>query len=1085
MSASHTADALPHPAAAADDAPWLAGGGDMGARMRTLDWRPTPLGAVSQWPQSLRSAVSICLGSGFPMVVLWGPRLTMLYNDAYAPMLGNKHPWALGRDIHEVWHEVADVITPMMDSVMRTGVATWSPDSVLTLERHGAPEETYFSYSFGPVRIEDGSVGGILAVTVEMTERVVSERRLAFLSALSDRTAGATDPLDVCVRAMQEVGGGTPDLRQAAIYLREDGHGDRLVAQSDPPHSGSEAPQALPDPRSHPAPWGPHALAVPIRSTDLADPLGTLVVALNPLRPLDERYRTFVALVARQVARSINDVKTLQQERARVQAEQDLRRMFEQAPSFVCILKGPQHVFEFVNRAHLKLFNSAGWVGRPVREAFPDLADQGYYERLDEVYRTGERFIAASAPVRYRFSADQQEEERLLDFIFEPIRDDAGQVTGIFCEGFDVTAQRRAEAGLRQQEERLRAFIHSAANVIYSMSPDWSEMHTLDGRGFVADAQAHQRDWMEKYVHAEDHDRVRAAIQDAVQHRRPFELEHRVLARDGSVAWTASRAVPMLDAHGRICEWFGTASDITARKHMEEALDATRQQAEAQRRLYEAILTNTPDLAYVFDLSHRFIYANDVLLRMWGKTWDEAIGKTCLELGYEPWHAAMHDREIDRVVATGQPIRGEVPFAGAFGRRIYDYIFVPVLGQQGEVIAVAGTTRDITEMKTMEETLRSQADQLREGDQRKDEFLGMLAHELRNPLAPLRNGLEVIRRVPLPEGTPIPRVRAMMDRQVTQMVRLIDDLLDVTRISSGKIRISKARVALGAVLEAAVETSQPAIDQAGHTLTITSPSVPVFVDADATRLAQVFANLLNNAAKFTAKGGHLQITTLPGPDSVQIRVRDDGEGIPPEMLSRIFEMFVQVDRTLERDKSGLGIGLSLARGLVSLHGGRIEARSDGPGQGSEFIVELPLAVDVARPAPGAELPGELEELAARRVLIADDNIDAADSLAMLFELMGSEAKVVHNGMDAVHQAEQFQPDLVFLDIGMPGLNGYEACARIKATPWGRDMVLVALTGWGQDKDRLRAREAGFDGHLVKPVNPEAIKALISGFDRRP
>jgi CheY-like chemotaxis protein len=284
-------------------------------------------------------------------------------------------------------------------------------------------------------------------------------------------------------------------------------------------------------------------------------------------------------------------------------------------------------------------------------------------------------------------------------------------------------------------------------------------------------------------------------------------------------------------------------------------------------------------------------------------------------------------------------------------------------------------------------------------------------------------------------------------------------------------------------VKAAVETSQPAFDQAGHVLTVAAPSVPIFVDADATRLAQVFANLLTNAAKFTAPGGQIRITTEMSPAEVCVTVSDNGLGIPPDMLSRIFEMFVQVDRSLEREKSGLGIGLSLARGLVALHGGSIEARSEGAGQGSAFVVRLPLAADAGRPGAEQNLESALETLAARRVLIADDNVDAAQSLASLLELMGSEPRVVHNGLDALKAAEAFRPELLILDIGMPGLNGYEACARIKAQAWGADMAVVALTGWGQDKDRMRARESGFDGHLVKPVSPDAIAALLESLRR--
>lgn len=262
-------------------------------------------------------------------------------------------------------------------------------------------------------------------------------------------------------------------------------------------------------------------------------------------------------------------------------------------------------------------------------------------------------------------------------------------------------------------EERFRAFVTASTDVVYTMNADWSEMRQLLGRDFIADTPEPNRDWLRKYIHPDDQPRVMQAIEEAIATKGIFELEHRVFRRDGTVGWTHSRAVPVLDRDGAILEWIGAARDVTDRKQAEQALQESRFEAERQRRLYEAILDNTPDLAYVFDLRHRFIYANRGLLRMWGKTWDEANGKTCLELGYEPWHAAMHDREIDRVVATGQPIRGEVPFTGTYGRRIYDYIFVPVFGPEGRVEAVAGTTRDVTDYRRSEESLAEQAKRLR------------------------------------------------------------------------------------------------------------------------------------------------------------------------------------------------------------------------------------------------------------------------------------------------------------------------------------------------------------------------------------
>jgi len=319
----------------------------------------------------------------------------------------------------------------------------------------------------------------------------------------------------------------------------------------------------------------------------------------------------------------------------------------------------------------------------------------------------------------------------------------------------------------------------------------------------------------------------------------------------------------------------------------------------------------------------------------------------------------------------------------------------------------------------------------------------------------------------------------MMERQLQQMVRLIDDLLDLSRISRGTIDLHRERADLAAVLHSALETSRPLIEQSGHHVDLDLPSTPVFVEADLTRLAQVFANLLNNAAKYTDPGGHIRIAVRPAGGEVAVSVRDDGIGIPTAMLPRIFEMFTQVDRSLEKAHGGLGIGLSIVKRLVEMHGGTVEAHSQGPGQGSELIVRLPVlqaAAEEGRPADGDESNGVL---ARRRILVADDNADAAESLATLLALYGNEVRTAQDGLEAVAAAAELRPDVILLDIGMPRLNGYDACRRIREQPWGRDAVIIALTGWGQENDKRRSLEAGFDHHLVKPVEPAALVSLLS------
>ncbi len=934
---------------------------------------------------------------------------------------------------------------------------------------------------------------------------------------------------------------------------------------------------------------------------------------------------------------------------------------------------------------------------------------------------------------------------------------------------------------------------------------------------------------------------------------RVAQYESVRVTKDGRTLHVSIAISPIRDASGHIVGTSKILRDISAQKWAEEEIARLAADSERQRRLYETILTNTPDFVYVFSLDHRVLYANEALIKMWGRGQDGAIGKTFLEIGYEPWHAEMHDREIDQVRATRQPIRGEVPFTGTHGQRQYDYIFVPIFGADGEVEAVAGTTRDVTDSKQAEQAVRSNDERLRmalaaarmvawewtsadrelrvsenvgdvlgvsagvglttidqalallhpedvvayqatiqqaidaqepyftryrvirpddgrtiwieerghpisdqpggavrlygvatdvtdrvraevalhaaeersafvrracgigfwycdlpfdvlqwdelvkahyhlpadavvtiqtfyerihpddrestrlaiersiaertpyneayrtvdpatravtwvraigrtfyaadgtptrfdgvtldvsrqkraeaslreseqrfrlvadaapvliwlsdtenrytwfnrrwlnftgrsmdmevgigwaecvhpddfahcfeafgsafdartpfsreyrlrrhdgqfrwlidngvprytpsgefdgyigscldvtdyknaeagllDADRRKDEFLATLAHELRNPLAPIRNGLELM-RLAGEHGT-IEQARSMMERQLTQMVRLVDDLLDVSRVTSGKLHLRRTRVELRAVIEAAVETSRPVIEEAGHELTVAIPDDPIYVHGDLTRLAQVVSNLLNNSAKYTHLSGHVRVTIGREHDIAIVSVADDGIGIPPAMLEKVFQMFTQVDRALEKTTGGLGIGLSLVQRLVAMHGGTIEAHSEGPGRGSEFIVRLPLLIEASEQPESGREEEPIAPKSSLRILIVDDNRDAADSLAMILRVLGNDTRTAYDGQVAVLMAGEYRPDVLLLDIGLPKLNGYEACRAVRAQPWGKSIVLIAVTGWGQDKDRRRSQEAGFDHHWVKPIDPQALLGLLA------
>jgi signal transduction histidine kinase len=386
----------------------------------------------------------------------------------------------------------------------------------------------------------------------------------------------------------------------------------------------------------------------------------------------------------------------------------------------------------------------------------------------------------------------------------------------------------------------------------------------------------------------------------------------------------------------------------------------------------------------------------------------------------------------------------------------------------GRLVGYTKVMRDLTAQKAAE-------DALRDADQKKDEFLALLAHELRNPLAPIRTAVAILQQ-PTADAEARARAREMMARQISHMVRLIDDLLDVSRISKGKIELRREKVQLAAVLTTAVETSRPLIDSNRHELTVNVPDQTVWLDADPTRLGQVVSNLLNNSAKFTPEGGRIRLSAAVEGSTAVIRVADNGSGIAPDVLPRMWEMFAQADRTIGRSHGGLGIGLTLVRRLVEMHGGTAEASSAGPGQGSEFTIRLP----VARP-PAAEAASSSESdsrPACHRILVVDDNEDGAETLATLLGLFGHEVRIAHDGAAALAVADEYRPDVILLDIGLPGMDGYEVARRLRDRDEFRATRLIALTGWGQDADRERSRSAGFDLHLVKPVDPGKLRELL-------
>lgn len=512
---------------------------------------------------------------------------------------------------------------------------------------------------------------------------------------------------------------------------------------------------------------------------------------------------------------------------------------------------------------------------------------------------------------------------------------------------------------------------------------------------------------------------------------------------------------------------------MTERKQPgEEIRERVEQLARSEQPLLAGILNSVGDGIITIDERGMVKTLNAAAERLFGYKAEEVIGHNVSMLMFEPYRSE-HDVYIASYLRTGE---GKI--IGRTGR------VLPARRKDGSMfqtdLAVSefslenrrhfvGIVRDLSD--------RNRVTELATADRMKDEFLATLAHELLNPLAPIRNAIQVLCMVG-PADPQLQQMRDVIERQVTHMVRLVNDLLDVSRISRGKLELRRVRAELASVVYHAAEMCRPLAESANHEVSVTVPQEPIYLHADPVRLAEVFANLLNNACKYTEPGGKIWLHAERQGSDVVVTVKDNGVGIPPDRLGSIFEMFMQVDRSLERSQGGLGIGLTLVKRLVEMHGGSVEARSEGSGKGCEFVVRLPLIVDRPKAHKRPDLT-EKPQAAGRRILVVDDNQDSAESLAMLLRIAGNETHTAYDGEDAIIAVEKFKPEVVLLDIGLPKLNGYDACRRIRQESWGKNIVLVALTGWGQEEDRRRSKDAGFDDHMVKPVDLAALTKLLA------
>ena len=608
-------------------------------------------------------------------------------------------------------------------------------------------------------------------------------------------------------------------------------------------------------------------------------------------------------------------------------------------PSFSAVLKGPEHVIELANQSFYDLVQHGPEIlGKSYVDAFPEYATQAFPELLDMVYRTGEKFEATAMRALVRRGPGDERAEIFVDFVYLPMCEANGQVSGIFIHGVDRTAEARANKALARQERELRS-----------------------------------------------------------------------------------------------------------------------------------VTENTPDVLTRFDRQFRYLFGNSVIEKVTGLQVSKILGKTIREVGLTGELCTQWEQAISHVFDHGEHKSMDFSFPTLQGVRHFSCRLVPEFNEQGQVESALAVTHDITDHRAYEQRLLEQ-------DVRKDEFLATLAHELRNPLAPIRTGLQVLKLTP--QADVAARTLPVMERQLGQLVRLIDDLLDVSRINSGKIVLKRERISFQDVAAAALEASRPAMDAAGHSLTLDWPNTPVWLDADATRLAQVLSNLLTNSAKYMHPGGQIKFSAQRQGETILICVADTGMGIPADMLETVFDMFTQINRTLDRAQGGLGIGLSLVKTLVEMHGGSVHAASGGIDQGSEFTVRLPTAAMATGVPATGPLPTAVPHLACR-ILVVDDNVDAAQTMVMLLDLSGHDARPAFGGQEALDVAFSFRPDVVFLDIGLPGINGYEVARRLLANPATAKTKLIALTGWGTERDIQKSKMAGFHAHLTKPVDADAVEAILS------
>lgn len=754
-------------------------------------------------------------------------------------------------------------------------------------------------------------------------------------------------------------------------------------------------------------------------------------------------------------------------EQQRREQEAALRwRLFAMVPGFLAILRGPQHTVDFVNQSFEIAFGPEPVIGRALAEVMPGAEQQGFVALLDQVLHTGERLERRHAPLSLP-GPHGGTTVRRFDFILEPLRNHEPGVSGVFVQGQDVTDLYLAHEMARAGNERHEALLDSMSESLVLLDEE-QRVVQINRAGLAMEGRPRQEVMGRPLADlwGEAAQPIVAMLQDAMRTGESRQMEHLNPAPPQD-RWLELNAYPLPRGVALLYR------DVSAIKLAEAAL------RESENRFRVAVA------------AVGVMWTCNAQGQMTGEQpgWQMLSGQRRDEYEGEGWLQALHPDDAGEARAQWRAAvrRGENYVGEHRARRLsgpwreFMVRAVPLLTPEGTVKEWVGVHIDVTDARQAARALNNAA-------RRKDNFLAMLAHELRNPLAPIRTAAQTLGHPRLTRQQ-LDTCQAVIARQVAHMAWLLNDLLEVSRISEGRLELRRSWVALRQIVETAIETARPLLDERGHTLSVALPPQELDIDADPLRLSQVLSNLLINAAKYTPRGGRVQLQAHAEPAGVVIEVIDNGIGIADERISHVFEMFSRLSGPASHDsESGLGIGLALARGLVELHGGTLDAASPGAGQGSTFTVRLPTGVNAADP-PAPHDFGDLSNNPVRpglRILIADDNADAAESLALLTGMEGHRVQVVNNGPAALTAAQRNPPDVCILDIGMPGMDGHAVARQLRQRLRERPMLVLAVTGWGQLKDRNDALEAGFDRHFTKPVDPNALLACIQEWqDRHP